>query len=241
MHVRFVRFRLKPGAGASFGSLYAERILPALARTDGCLGAALLARVRAEEELVSATFWRRREGAEAYDRTGRFARLLNEAEPLLAGGGEPADPAAPPEDDLSVEGFSAELLAPAELSGALVPGSVARTVTLRVAPGKTEEFDRRYRAEVATALADFPGLFAVLLLHGVERPGHTVGLSLWRGEDAAARYDLSGRFEELSRDLSDTLSPVARWRAAWAAGDAPDRQVVDFGLDLFRVRAAVVF
>ena len=233
MHARFVRFRLKPGAGAAFESLYAERILPALARTEGCVGVALLSRVRAEEELVSATFWRGRDGAEAYDRTGRFARLLNEAEPLLAGGEGP--------DDLSVEGFSAELLAPSSLSGALVAGSVARTATVRVAPGKTEEFDRRYRAEVAAALADFPGLFAVLLLHGVERPGHTVGLSLWRGEDAAARYDLSGRFEELSRDLSDTISPVARWRAAWAAGDSPAGRVVDFDLDLFQVRAAVVF
>ncbi|KAA0256238.1 hypothetical protein FBQ97_21110 [Acidobacteria bacterium ACD] len=236
VHARLVRFGLKPGARAEFESLYASRILPALEGTAGFLGAALLSHLAAEEAIVSLTFWRERGAAEAYDRTGRFARLLNEAEALIAEEGE-AGPVLPAGGDVSVEGYAAELLVEARLAGALLPGCVARTVTLRVDPGMREEFDRRYRAEVATARQDFPGLVAVLLLHAVERPGLVVGLSVWRGEDDAARYDLSGRFQELGRDLSETLSPAARWRAAWSAGGdtegAPDLEV-----DLYRVRLA---
>lgn len=228
-----VRFGLRPGARGAFESLYDSRIVPALQGTEGCLGAALLSGAAAEEALVSVTFWREREAAEAYDRTGRFARLLNEAEPLMAEEG-------PSGDDVSVEGYTAELLVAESLAGALLPGSVARTLTARVDPGMREEFDRRYRAEVASARADFPGLVAVVLLHAVERPGLVVGLSVWRGEDDAARYDLSGRFQGLGRDLAGTLSPASRWRAAWTAGGEAEGSP-ELAVDLYRVRLATSF
>lgn len=242
MYARLLRFRLRPGALSAFGPLYDERIVPALGSTEGCLGVVLLAHVRQEEALISLTLWRERRHPEEYDGTGRFARLLNEADSLIADGEEldatPAGSRVP--DDLAVEGYSAELLAPAELGEALVPGSFARSVTARVAPDRVEEFDRRYRSEVRSALVDFPGLFAVFLLHGAEKPGATVGLSFWHGEDAAARYDLSGRFDELAGDVHDTLSPVSRWRNAWvAAGLRP--AAADLEVDLHRVRTARVF
>lgn len=243
MHARLVRFRLGTGASSGFGTLYEGRILPALRATEGCLGAALLARVGREEELISLTLWNARRHAQAYDASGRFARLLNEAEHFLSEGDGP-DAAAgglSREDDLSVAGYAAELLVPADLGAALVAGSFARTVTASVARDRIEEFDRRYRAEVTTALADFPGLFAVLLLHGADKPGATVGLSFWHGEDAAARYDLSGRFEDLASNLRETLSPVSRWRSAWVAGEGPHGAAADLEVDLYQVRSASVF
>jgi heme-degrading monooxygenase HmoA len=90
-----------------------------------------------------------------------------------------------------------------------------------VEPERLEEFDRRYRAESLEAL-DFPGLRSVLLLHRHGRPTEAVGLSFWDGEEAAARYELSGRFEGLAARLDDTLVPLHRWRAglAGASGGA---------------------
>lgn len=240
MHTRFLRLHLQPGMLPEFAAMYEDRFFPALAATDGCLGAALLVRSREPEEVVSLTVWRDRAAANAYDRDGHFARLLNLGERLLAESAAAAGGALP-EDDLAVEGYEAELLSRANLQAALAPGGFARTVSVRVAPERSDAFDLRYRAETATALVDFPGLRAVLLLHQVDAPSVTVGLSFWEGEESAARYELSGRFEELARGLSDTLSPLYRWRRSMAPASPEETSTGSFTVDGYLVTLARTF
>jgi heme-degrading monooxygenase HmoA len=239
MHARFLRFALRPGVLPEFSAMYADRIFPALGGTEGCLGAALLVNARRQEEIASLTLWLDRTAAAAYDGEGRFARLLNLAEHLMEEGPEAAGGAFP-EHDLAVEGYDAELLAPPHLRAVLAPGGFARTISAEVAPDRSDDFDRRYRAESATALVDFPGLRAVMLLHRTDARAITVGLSFWDGEESAARYELSGRFEGLAAGLGDTLSPLYRWRRSLApdspGGTATGRLEVD-GYLVRRARA----
>jgi heme-degrading monooxygenase HmoA len=154
----------------------------------------------------------------------------------MAGGDD--DPGAP--DDLQVEGYTAELLVPDQLRSAIAVGLYARTAEARVESGHLEEFDRRYRAEVGIAQSSFDGLGAVLLLHGVPHPERFIGLSVWDSEEAAARYELSGRFEELQERLADTLSPVYRWRASLAAGDSGEA-TLGFRVEGHRILVARFF
>jgi heme-degrading monooxygenase HmoA len=240
MHARFLRLHLRPGTLRELTALYEDRILPALAGTAGCLGAALLVHSRKPEDVVSLTVWRDRATADSYDGEGRFARLLNLAEHLLVNGAAaPAD--GFPEDDLALEGYDAELVASPNLRAALAPDGFARTVSARVAPERSGTFDLRYRAETATALADFPGLRAVLLLHRVDAPSITVGLSFWDGEESAARYELSGRFEELAKGLSDTLSPLYRWRRSLSPASPDAAAAGSFAVDGYLVKLARTF
>jgi heme-degrading monooxygenase HmoA len=223
-----------------FSAIYEGRILKALAGTDGCLGAALLVHQREPEEVVSLTVWRDLSAAAAYDGDGRFARLLNQAEHLLEeSAAAPVD--AFPERDLAIEGYDAELIAPPHLRAVLAPGGFARTVSAHVAPDRSEEFDTRYRAEVATALVDFPGLRAVMLLHRVGAGAVTVGLSFWEGEESAARYELSGRFEELASGLNDTLSPLYRWRRSMSPDSLEGSSTGSFAVDGYLVTVAGTF
>jgi heme-degrading monooxygenase HmoA len=240
MHVRFLRLRLQPQTFREFAAIYEDRILAVLAGTDGCLGAALLTRARAQEEVVSLTVWRDRAAADAYDGEGRFARLLNQAEHLLAESAAPQVDDSP-ERDLAIEGYDAELVAPPHLRAVLAPGGFARTVSARVAPELSDAFDARYRAESKTALIDFPGLRAVLLLHRVGGSPATVGLSFWEGEEYAARYELSGRFEELARGLDDTLSPLYRWRRSLSPASASGTSSGSFVVDGYLVKLARPF
>jgi heme-degrading monooxygenase HmoA len=236
MIARFLRFGVRDGALTPFVELYGDRILGVLAGIDGCLGAAVLHSARRERQLISVTFWEGPEQAAAYDREGRFGRLLNEADALMAGGDE--DLGAP--DDLQVEGYTAELLAPDRLSSALAVGLYARTAEARVESSHLEEFDRRYRSEVGIAQSSFAGLKAVLLLHGIPHPERSIGLSVWDNEEAAARYELSGRFEELEERLAETLSPVYRWRASLVAGDSGE-MTGGFRVEGHRILVARVF
>lgn len=240
MHTRFLRLHLQSRTLQELTAIYEDRVLPALAGTDGCLGAALLVHSRKPEDVVSLTVWRDRAAADAYDGEGRFARLLNLAEHLLAeSAAAPAD--GFPERDLAVEGYDAELVAPPNLRAALAPGGFARTVSARVAPERSGAFDLRYRAEAATALVDFPGLRAVLLLHRVDASSVTVGLTLWDGEESAARYELSGRFEELAKGLSDTLSPLYRWRRSLSPASPDAGASGPFAVDGYLVKLARAF
>jgi heme-degrading monooxygenase HmoA len=240
MHTRFVRLHLQPGTLLDLTAIYEDRILPALEGTDGCLGAALLVHSRKAEDVVSLTVWRDRAVADAYDEEGRFARLLNRAEHLLAeSSAPPAD--GFPEGDLAVEHYDAELVAPPNLQAALAPGRFARMVSVRVAPESSGAFDLRYRAEAATALVDFPGLQAVLLLRRVDASSVTVGLTLWDGEESAARYEMSGRFEELAKGLSDTLSPLYRWRRSLLPTSPDAAASGSFAVDGYLVKLARMF
>ena len=239
MHTRFLRFHLRPGVQPEFSAMYTDRILPALGAIDGCLGAALLVHALRQEEVVSLTVWRDREVAAAYDGEGRFARLLNLAEHLMSE--SDTDPtSAFPENDLAVEGYDTELISPPSLRASLAPGGFARTVSAHVAPELSDTFDERYREEARTAIVDFPGLRAVLLLHRVDVPAVTVGLSFWDGEESAARYELSGRFEELANGLSDTLSPLYRWRRSLSSG-SPGEAAGSFAVDGYLVKLARIF
>lgn len=240
MHTRFLRLHLQPGMLRELTAIYEDRILPALAGTDGCLGAALLVHSRKPEDVVSLTVWRDRAAADAYDGEGRFARLLNLAEHLLAdSAAAPAD--GFPENDLALEGYDAELVASPNLRVALAPDGFGRTVTARVAPELSDVFDARYRAEMKTALVDFPGLRGVLLLHRVDFPSVTVGLSFWDGEESAARYELSGRFEELAKGLSGSLSPLYRWRRSLSPSSPDAATPGSFAVDGYLVKLARVF
>ena len=218
MYARFVSLRLVPGAAPAFVDLYRDRIAPTLAATPGCLAAVALAQTLREHEIVSLTLWRSGEDADAYDREGRFGRLLNETERLFPAPSG-TDALGGLEEDLVVEGYSGALLLPGSLAEALREARFARTIAVQIEPSRSGEFDRRYRADVLTAAGAVPGLCSVFLLHGQDRPNRAVGLSFWESEDLAARYELSGRFDELAEHLGETLSPLYRWRAAVAGGE----------------------
>lgn len=218
MYARFVSLRLLPGAAPAFVDLYRDRIAPTLAATPGCLAAVALAQTLREHELVSLTLWRAGEDADAYDREGRFGRLLNETEHLFPPSSGEAG-LGDIEEDLLVEGYSGGLLLPGALGEALGEVRFARTIAVQVEPSRADEFDRRYRADVLAAAGELPGLRSVFLLHGQDRPHRVVGLSFWESEDLAARYELSGRFEQLAEHLGDTLSPLYRWRSTVAGGE----------------------
>ena len=78
MYLRFVHLRVREGQEGAFTRFYQERAIPALAVTEGCLFAGLLAPWRGESH-QSLTIWRTAEHAAAYEERGVYRRLLAEA------------------------------------------------------------------------------------------------------------------------------------------------------------------
>lgn len=235
MYLRFLQLRVREGQEAAFTRFYQERVIPALAATEGCLYAGLLAPWRGETH-QSLTIWASPEHVAAYEREGAYHRLLAEAAPMLSDRAEwrvrlardPLETADPTRAEPPVEGYKIEAGdGSAALGGAGRPPFV-RIVVIRVAPGRLAEFVRIYREEVMPALETVRGCRGVFLAEAVDDATEALSITLWAREEDAVRYEMSGEFERLTARLKDTFSPVYDWRTHLTGAGAARPEVSSY-------------
>lgn len=232
MYLRLVQLRVHEGQGAAYARFYQERVIPALAETEGCLYAALLAPWRSDAH-QSLTLWASPEHAAAYERSGLYHRLLAEGGPMLADRAEwrvrlAADPLEtvppdPPREPLS-EGY---LVATPEGAATLGEGDreggspFVRIVVVRVAPERLADFVALYRGEVIPALERVHGCHGAFVAEGVHHPTEVLSITLWEREEDAVRYEMSREFEGLTARLAGTFTPVYGWQTRLGGTPAP--------------------
>lgn len=245
MFVRFVRLSIHQDRLAEIRQFYAERVVPALAAVNGCVFASLLEPSREGGEALSVTLWSSQAAAEAYEASGVYDELLDEADPLLVapsnwvrelGTGQSGSIVLP---DPTVEGYLV-----GREDGVTTPEEPARPifvrmVAMRVGSGRLEELRRRYDAQVSPVLRATPGCRDAFLLASLGGRSRVLSVTFWDREEDAVRYELSGSFDRLVEVLRDCLSEVEQWRLSLAArpGGVP---VARRGLEIagFRVVTA---
>ncbi|KPJ89684.1 MAG: hypothetical protein AMJ53_15555 [Gammaproteobacteria bacterium SG8_11] len=84
MYVRIVSAKIKDGKMDEFKKLYADIIIPALKNTKGCQYAYLTESMQEDNQIISLTIWDRKEDAERYEQTGRFAELVDKVKHTLS-------------------------------------------------------------------------------------------------------------------------------------------------------------
>lgn len=220
MYLRIVQLRVREGQEAGFARFYEERVIPALANADGCLYAGLLAPWRGDAH-QSLTIWESDRHAAAYTTGGLFHRLLAEGAPMLTGRDEwrvrpvvdpleTADPgrAEPPSEGWSIEaGDGGDAF---DGGGRAFGHPFVRIVALRVAAGRLDEFLAIYRGEVMPALRAVDGCRGVLLAESWDE-SRALSISLWRREEDAVRYEMSGEFARLTARLRGTFAALHDW------------------------------
>jgi heme-degrading monooxygenase HmoA len=230
MYLRLVRLRVHEGQAAAYARFYQERVIPALAATEGCLYAALLSPWRSEAH-QSLTLWSSPEHATAYERSGLYDELLAEGGPMLADRAEwrvrlardPQEtmPPDPPREPVS-EGYS---VATPEAAAALGEGDAGsgfvRIVVVRVTPESLADFVALYRDEVIPALERVNGCRGAFLAEGVHHPSEVLSITLWDREEDAVRYEMSREFERLAGRLAGTFTPVYGWQTRLGGTQAP--------------------
>ena len=218
MYLRFLHLQVREGQEAAFARFYEERVIPALAGTEGCLYAGLLAPWRGVA-YQSLTLWSAQEAAAAYEDSGLYDRLLAEAAPMLANRAEwrvrlsrdpleTLDPSrrAPPSDGYRIE--------TPEGAAALDQGErppFVRIVLIRVGLDHLDDFVGIYRQEVMPALQSVPGCQGAFLAEGAKHPTEVLSITVWDREEDSVRYEISGEFERLTRRLAGTFAPAFGW------------------------------
>lgn len=77
MYLRIVSAKVQPTMMDELKKIYAEEIIPALNVTKGCRYAYLTEGIEERNEAISVTIWSSKEDADAYDKSGGFAKLLD--------------------------------------------------------------------------------------------------------------------------------------------------------------------
>lgn len=236
MFMRFVKVEVKPDKISEFRQFYKDRILPALKQTDGCLFATLVQQTVRPDDHISLTLWDSPGAAEAYEESGLFHKLTDEAVPLLGGSVEwkvrlsdeltyeyEGETKGPQVEAFRVKSGDRKVLPDKEAPSRLY----VRLVAAKVKQGKAKELEARYRDEVLPALQTVEGFRGGFLVEGFQRPGDWISITIWDREEDAIRYELSGTFEELAGKVSDLLSTTHQWRMSLTSADSGDKAASD--------------
>lgn len=176
--------------------------------------------------LSSRTVWRARlteEEREADGSATNQGAFLNlDALETLAPTSGPSP--APAVQEIPPEGY--ELLgdeAPEKLAR-LSRSVYVRVVAVKVAPDRRAKFETLYRDAVLPAVQEQAGCLGAFLAEGVRDPNEALSITVWDREESATRYEMSGEFERLTRQVEETLSPLSQWQLALGEGGVERRR-----------------
>lgn len=221
MFMRLVQVRIRPESRADFQRLYEEVIMPNLQATPGCLYAGLVQSIRRDDEGVSLTLWDSPQHADAYEKSGVFARMIEKSKPFFSDSSEWRVQLtkdlqlvyAPVAQEPVVRSYSH---APGAGTGPPGPGYASflylRMVSMRVQPEKREEFRSIFENDVLPQLRSAAGCLYVYLVENVEQKDEWLSISIWGSKEDADHYEQSGVFGRLRAKLEPTFSPLFQWK-----------------------------
>lgn len=220
MFMRLVQVKVKAGQIDGLQHHYRQRVMAALETVRGCRYAGLMKSVHHPEECISLTLWDSEEDAAAYERSGLFTTLLDETHPFLL---ESSESRLQLSKDLTLEyvpipeepvvskfpvAARSDTLAP--LREQRAPMWV-RIVSLKLRPGKFEEFKQLYSEHVIPALRSVRGCRYMYLTERSDRKDEVLSVTSWESKEDAENYEKSGLFARLLESQQGTLSELYRW------------------------------
>ncbi len=221
MFMRLVQVKVKSEIADQLPVLYSEKIIPALQQTPGCLYASLIKSDGHPEESISMTLWDTLEHAEVYEEDGLFQKLLNEVAPYLSDSSEWKIQLSkdfsweyvPSHTEPVVKSFkvTASNGDNPPVHGTDTPWYV-RILSVRLKPGKTEEFARLYTTEILPVLHQVDGCRYAFLTEGVEERNEVLSVTIWDRKEAADVYEATGLFRKLTRKVQHTFSELYQWK-----------------------------
>jgi heme-degrading monooxygenase HmoA len=201
--------------------LYEEKVIGALSDVKGCRFAGLLQSVTKPERCLSLTLWDSPEDTAAYESSGLFADLIRESSVFFTNSVEYTIKLS---EDLCVEYVPVSRdpvvhsypVAAQSGSGrdirALTSALWVRMVSLKILPGKLDEFKQLYREHSIPALRAAPGCLFVYLLESDENRDEVFSVTIWKNRQDAVAYERSGVFERLIEIQKETLCGPAQER-----------------------------
>jgi heme-degrading monooxygenase HmoA len=221
MFMRLVQVKVKDGQIDGLQQHYRQRIIATLEGISGCRYAGLMKSIHHSEECISLTLWDNEKDTEAYERSGLFATLLDETRPFLL---ESSESRLQLSQDLTLEyipipeepvvsrlpvAAKSDTVAPQQEQRGLM---WVRIVSLKLRPGKLEEFEQLYREQVIPALRKVKGCRYIYLAERSGKTDEVLSVTSWESKEDAENYEKSGLFARLLESQQGTLSELYGWK-----------------------------
>ena len=221
MHMRLVHIEVKKGALPLLQEFYSKRIIPSLHDVKGCRYAGLTQSIHHPEQCISLTLWDSQEDAQAYESKGTFKGLMEGVHPYLSESSEFKIQLSenltleyvPVPNEPVVKDYPIAARSEIPLSGRDSDNAMwLRIVSLKILPGKLDEFNRLYAEHAIPALRNAKGCRHVYLLESGERSHEVLSVTSWDSKQDAEAYENSGLFEQLLEAQKHLLSGLYQWK-----------------------------
>ncbi|REL38764.1 hypothetical protein DYD21_02090 [Rhodohalobacter sp. SW132] len=222
MHLRMVEAAVNKDGDLSLEHLYAEKIIPALEHTAGCIFAGLLQREDQPSHYISLTLWRNENDADSYVHSGEYQKNLQIIEHTL----EESDKwkiqlskdniveYTPVEIEPEVKSFTVakhQDVLPPHLAA---KSSYLRILSLKIKSGQEDEFKKIYSDEILPQLESVNGCQFAFLLDNSSHNGEMISLTIWDDAASLDYYEKEGLFNAFMGRLKHTLGDLYRWKMA---------------------------
>jgi heme-degrading monooxygenase HmoA len=222
MFMRLVQVKVKPESSDNLAALYAQRIVPVLQQTPGCIYASLIRSTSNPDESISLTLWNTAHDADVYEQSGSFQRLIAEAQPYFSDSSEWKIQLSkdltleytPVSEEPVVRSYTETTPSTDRPQLAAEGRLFIRILSVKLQPGKTEEFAKIYHSEILPVLRNVQGCRYAFLTEGVEERNEVISLTIWDSKEAAEVYEASGLFKKLTKRVQHTFSELYQWKMA---------------------------
>ena len=219
MYMRLVQAKYDPAALMIIRQIYDTKIIPQLQEMKGCLFAGLIKSELDPEEGISLTLWDTQENAENYERSGMFQINMQEIKPYLQVSNEWK---AQLSKDMRVEykPVHEEPVVTSYRTVAQFDDKIPvelmylRLLSLKIQPGKMEEFVSIYQKEILPLLKSVPGCRYAYLTTSSERLHEAISITIWNSKQDVVQYEESGPFKTFIDKTKHTFSELFQWKIA---------------------------
>jgi quinol monooxygenase YgiN len=222
MYMRLLQVHAKSDSLSSLPVLYSDKIIPELRKAPGCIYGGLIQSVRHPDECISMTLWDTPEHAESYEQSGMFQRLLQQAETYFSDSLEwrvqlSKDMTldySPIHDEPVVKSYAIKAASDGTVRQLDTGTMYVRILSIKLLPGKLEEFARLYNEHIIPTLRSVQGCRYAFLTEGIEERNEVISVTIWDGKEDAEHYEIKGIFDTLKRKVQHTFSELYQWKMA---------------------------
>jgi heme-degrading monooxygenase HmoA len=240
MLVRLVEAAARENRGPALESVYQDQVMPVLEKTPGCLFAGLLQSINTPGNYVSLTIWDSAKQIQDYTESGMYEKNLAFVRPYLEDSAEwkiqlskkDTIEYVPVKQEPVVKSF------PVETKDVNLPDAVEenlrylRVLSLKVMPGKEEEFKKIYKNDIQKALKKIPGCRYSFLVDNTSLEKEYLSITIWDDLESVKMYEEEGAFSTLLNKVKGTLSELYQWKMALESTSKSKYSVTSEDIDI---------
>lgn len=241
MFLRIVELSARHGKGPALESVYEDRVIPALEKTEGCMFAGLLKSVASSDRYASLTLWGSENHIQVYNDSGSFNMNLEYVRPYLEESSEwkiqlskeDVIEYVPVRQERVVKSF------PVDSDEENLPGIVdgnrryLRVLSLKIKPGLEDEFKDIYKNEIQPLLKKTTGCRFSFLVDNTDQDREFLSLTIWNDLESINQYENEGQFSNLLNKVKHTLAELYQWKMALERKNIHTTTSEDFGISKF--------